>query len=462
MALNITIEPSCARWTDRLERDSGDSVFGHSLAEWFAKTRRELGLDAAKPIVATGHQTLLWHPGILIKYLAVDAFAAAHACATANLIVDQHADGFGDFDVPLERADGSLIVRRLHLTTPRRGVPMGLHEPFTPPKPIGLGTGALPSVAHGVKLIYDRVYDHRDAASAARQMACALEDLTTPWVKPMPGVTASDLLGTTFAKALLAKMADDPEECVKAYNEAVQAMPEAGIGTLLIRDDYVELPLWRIRDDGRRMHAYDNDVQAWIETPGEAPALMPRALLLTALVRLGMCDLFVHGMGGANYDRAMERWVENWLGVKPSAIAMATATLRLPLMDERDGGPDLQLARQARRRAWHDPESSPETPGRPGTTKATLLARIEQAPYGTSQRRKAFFDLHEHLRVLREEHVEKILRTERDLQGATLRTMNLQVADRRDWAFPLYPRDMLDELAAEVRNRIADAAPCPG
>ena len=62
------------------------------MAAWRMKTRRELGLDTSRPIIATGHQTLLWHPGILVKYLAADAVARAEDFATANLIVDQHAD----------------------------------------------------------------------------------------------------------------------------------------------------------------------------------------------------------------------------------------------------------------------------------------------------------------------------------------------------------------------------------
>ena len=89
-----------------------------------------------------------------------------------------------------------------------------------------------------------------------------------------------------------------------------------------MRDDYVEVPLWRIRDDGRRMRAYDSDVERWLDDPPGAPRLMPRALMLTALVRLAMCDLFVHGTGGAAYDTVMEAWISSWLGVTPAPIGV--------------------------------------------------------------------------------------------------------------------------------------------
>lgn len=460
MPPDVTIEPEFARWDSMLARSRDESVFGHSLRDWFSKARAELGLDTNAPIVATGHQTLLWHPGILVKYLAVNAFAEARQISTANLVVDQHADEFGQFDIPVRRADGSLVVRRMPLTTPRKGVPMGLHEPFTPPKPPDKLGGVLPSVEQGVRRIYDCVYAHRDAASAARQMACALADLMQPWVAPMPDVTASDLLGTTFARALLAAMAADPGICAEHYNEAVRAVPESGIGTLLVRDDYVELPLWRIRDDGRRMHAYDNDVEAWLDSADDAPVLMPRALLLTALVRLGMCDLFVHGMGGAKYDRAMERWIGNWLGVTPSPIAMATATLRLPLLDADEPPADLRTARRHYRRLWHDPAIASNDGNGPSSAKASLLRTIEDAPRGSGARRAAFFAMHEALAAERSAQNGAIAKAEGQLERARIQLANAGIAARRDWAFPLYPRDQLDGLAAEVWRRVRGEAAC--
>ena len=38
--------------------------------------------------------------------------------------------------------------------------------------------------------------------------------------------------------------------------------------------DVVELPLWRVRDDGRRMHAYDHHAARWLEEGAAAPRLL--------------------------------------------------------------------------------------------------------------------------------------------------------------------------------------------
>jgi hypothetical protein len=290
-------------------------------------------------------------------------------------------------------------------------------------------------------------------------MGAALCDLMEPWFRPAPAVTATELIGTSLARALLEAMRADPARCAGTYNAAVAGLPEAGIGGLLVRDDWIELPIWRIRDDGRRMHGYDHDVERAITEP-HAPALLPRALFMTALIRLGMCDLFVHGTGGANYDRALERWVRAWLGVEPAPIAVATATLHLPLVKPDGVEADVPRVIAAARRAWHDPESpaASETAvqvTRPGPVKRELLAAIEQTPRGTPARRSAFFAMHESLATLRSMHVGRVERLQRDATTARRHVVDAEIAGRRDWAFPLYPREMIDELAGAVRAAVA-------
>jgi hypothetical protein len=249
-------------------------------------------------------------------------------------------------------------------------------------------------------------------------------------------------------------MADDPWTCAEAYNEAVAACPDARVTPLLIRDDYVELPLWRARESGQRMRGYDSDVQRVLEQPARAPVLFPRALLLTALVRLCMCDLFVHGTGGARYDVVMERWIKSWLGVDPAPIAVVSATMRLPLADD---GPvpepdDVVAASRRSRRAWHDPESSvDDAAGRgPGAEKRQLLADIEAAPVGSVERRARFLAMHDELEKLRYRHDKQVQGAKRAADDLVRRYRERPIVESREWPFPLYDPAALDELAAEL------------
>jgi hypothetical protein len=451
----LTIQPPCGQWLALLEHQPSGTFLGKSQQQWREITRRELGLRTIGKVIATGHQTLLWHPGILAKYLVVDALAGAHDLATANLVVDQHAEGFGDFEIPLRKADGSLVTRRIELCRPRprKDVPMGWHEAFTPPRPPEFGDDVLPSVAEGVKRVFDAVYAHRQATNAAMQMADAVAELMKPWVKPMVDVTSTQLLNTTLGRAMLRAMADDPWRCAECYNRAVTAMPEVGIAPLLVRDDYVELPLWRIREDGRRMHAYDGDV---VEGHGSSIPLMPRALFMTALVRLGMCDLFIHGFGGANYDRAMEVWIRQWLGVDVASIAMATADLRLPLMAADAETRDVVRAQARVRRLWHDPTSA-EDDGHPSSSKKRMFQAIAHLPRDSAERRAAFLAMHKELAIGRSRQQHPLMAAQQQLEQAKRHAANLAIAQRRDWAFSLYPHAMIDELAAQARRAAACA-----
>src|SRR5690606_39022887 len=110
------------------------------------------------------------------------------------------------------------------------------------------------------------------------------------------GITATMLMTTTLARALVEAMAKDAPRAVAMYNAATALIPEAGIAPLDASAS--ELPLWLIDEHGRRQRAFVLDARAWLEDPA-AIVLLPRALTMTALLRLGASDIFIHGFGGA-------------------------------------------------------------------------------------------------------------------------------------------------------------------
>ncbi len=445
--VELSLDPDGSRWARLLAETPDGDLAGTPIEQWRRRTRAELGLSVDRPLVATGHQTLLWHPGILVKYLAVQAMASGSGdIATANLIVDQHTSAFGTFDVPVRETGGALAVRSITLTRTREGVPMGWHPAFEPTGP-GEVPAALPSVATGIDRIVAAVRAHADKPTAALQMAAALGDLMSPWVPTWPAVCSSDLMRTGLAAAVLDAMARDPRACAAAYNAAVSAVPDAGIGPLTVTADRVELPLWRRGAGDRREHADDRDVNQWLARGKERTTLLPRALLLTLLVRLGMCDLFVHGTGGARYDRAMEHWLAHWLGLRPAPVAVVTASLHLPLRTGDAEPVAVEVARRAARRVWHDPGTTGSTPG---PEKTELLAAVNAAPRRSRERLDAFRAMHARLEELRGEQAQRIAGAREQVEVARRHVREAPIAARRDWAFPLYPPAMIDELAGAV------------
>jgi len=449
---SVRIDPPCARWPALMERKFAGTVLGRSLDEWKSLTRQELGLPTDRPVIATGHQAGWWHPGILAKYIAVDHAAKQHNWAAANLIVDQHDESFGNIDVPLRRPDGLLLTREVQMPSSVAGRIMGRQPPTATLDEVRL-PNADGDFVEALRSMRGGLLKHAGAPNAAMQMAGTMTDLMRDQagIAPMPMLSATQLMRTSIAREFVRRMASDPTGCAQAYNRAASAVPQARLGPLLIRDDYIELPLWRIDDDGRRKRAYDNDAETHSGQTDEVPGvdLLPRALLMTAIMRLAVCDLFIHGVGGGVYDIAMERWLRDWLGVEVAPMATVTATVRLRIMDDDVPPDELMQAMKSARLKWHDPEWV-EIKGRPSDPKQAILNAINGQARNSPLRRQAFLDMHEGLAKARDAKADAIAAAQQRVERARVSVANRKVALRRDWAWPLYPRASIDTLRRKI------------
>ncbi|HMN95671.1 MAG TPA: hypothetical protein PKC43_03265 [Phycisphaerales bacterium] len=343
-------------------------------------TAHDTAIRSRQPIIATGHQARFWHPGIVVKSLLADLLAERCGGLAVHVIVEQETDSPLAFDVPVRRRGGGLDRAAIDARPTPSEVVVARLPAFDPASLDAQGTrGAglrslLPlavepasrSIDDGLVAMTEALRRRRDERSLGRQVTLAAFDLLRPCCRPPAVIGAGDLLRTSFGRALLRRLAEDPEASAVAYNDAVAETPGSA-APLAILDDRIELPLWRIDGEGRRVRAWDDDLARAHEASGPSTAsgaddgaivLLPRALLMTALLRLGLCDLFIHGTGGIVYDAAMERWIARWLGAStaPAALASATRLLSLP------GAPDpphrsaAELARMLRM-AEADPES---------------------------------------------------------------------------------------------------------
>lgn len=424
-------------------------VLGRTIEQWRVRTRRELDLDERELVIGTGHQANSWHPGILAKPMAVAAAAAELSAGTVSLIVDQDEQEFATVEYPRLDESGRLEVGVWQVTEARAGIVMARHPPFDPgplPEPPRV---ALPCVLAGLQAIRAGLRRHRESANAAAQVGSMLHELMRPWTCAVPMRLASQLMKTELARALVQAMASEPVRCVEAHNAAARAAPDAGIAPLQLSGDNVELPLWRISDEGRRVRATARDAAAWLADPGRGPTLLPRALMMTMLVRLGLCDLFVHGLGGAGYDGVMEDWCRAWLKVDPAPKAVVSATLRLPLGTKQGNELGLATALHAYRDGWHDPRSQMNHQ-RPSAAKRAIIGRINMLPRRSAERRHAYRELHEQLATERSNHGPQLSSMLDAIAMARQREHERPIVERRTWAFPLYPEMMIDELGAAV------------
>lgn len=431
-AETLTVIPQPSEW--RPARGSGlDNRDGLRAAAGLF--RRELGLPDG-PVVMSGHQPEIWHAGILAKYFATVAAARAHGAAAAWVVVDQDTGSPERIRYP--GANWSSREWRVGGAT-GNAVPVVNRRPAAP--------GAVPadamcaSVSAALQRLATELGRACAADSVAKQFTLATWELLSPFGEQPHVLYASDLARTALFRELVLMMRGDAARCVGAYNAAAARHPEAGVRQLRTRGD-VELPLWVVNAGG----GID---AATVSAAGGV--VLPRALMMTAVLRAAGCEMFIHGLGGGVYDAITEEWMREWLGVElaPSAVVTATCYAR-PMgapaaMDSRGADAAVWRAQRAR----HDPAVLGDEAA--AREKAALLERVRATSGG--ERREAYRAMHSLLRAYRERHSVRL--SEMAEQGRQLAdaAKGGRGAWDRTWPFVF----LSDAQIAELRDRVGSA-----
>lgn len=422
--------------------------------------RAELGLPIDRPVIMTGHQAGFWHPGILAKYIAADRVAASIGGVAAAVVVDHDVvDPLRLSAARIDR-DGRIENTVVHLRARSDKPLLSRLEP-----PIGerelqrvvLPTGLLEPDRAAVERITASLLTHTVAGSLAEQVALANADLLQEWMS-VRSFTVQRLVRTDGWKGFFQAVLEDPSACAQAYNRAVAKYAEAGIPPLyaMAREHRWELPFWLLdRDRGRRpLYA------EMVEQPMfDADHLAPKALSLTASLRRGLCDLFIHGTGGSIYDRATDDWMREWLGeeLAPSVAISADAYRSLPV-EARRGATDasrdhaLWLAHSAR----HNPDLLGDHSA--AEEKRVIIDGIRRAERGSGVRHDLYRTMHDRLARVRDEHRERLSDLDEEARAIEQGIAVRELESRRDWPTAMYPAGTLERLASVVEDTLSTAA----
>lgn len=461
---SVTLEPRASTWPSLIRRAA--------LTPFQQRTREQLDLPTDRPVIMSGHQSEVWHPGILAKWFAGLALARLVGGIFVWLHVDQDTNEPGAIEVPALDASGALVKRALTLIEPTKDIPTGAR----PAKRIDaaalrLVRGETLMCQDAVTRIVDALNRHASEATLALQFGRAIETMLGEMQIAGDGVrsiTTSRLAATDAFATMVELLRHDPVGAIEAHNHAVARAPDAGIRALGLKHSSshehparVEMPLWRVTPGGPRMPVSHSQLAS---IPlGE---LRPRALLMTGLARLGACDLFIHGTGGGIYDRVTDAWFESWfdgtnvphtkdvresLPLAPTTVA--TATARLPF-DARHGGVSQTHARKASHAAHH----ARHNPGllddeHASHAKRELVDRIARST-DRAERAVLFRDMHTLLDRVRSEGGSRLADLERAALDARRRAAEQSVVAERTWPFPLYPDATLNALRRRIEQEI--------
>lgn len=452
----VSAAPAMSEWAGLL---AARGELGEDAAEF----RRELGLPTDRAVVMTGHQTQVWHPGIMAKYLAVDAVSEASGAAAAWLWVDQdvHAPAEIRYPVRLRGAGGGDLVLEERTWLAGGGedggdVPTGRRSAFEPGAAPKLESGeefAAAGVGAGLARIREALARHSGAGSAGEQVARAVGELLTEWARPADATVFSmRISGTALFRRLVRRMREDVRGCVACYQRAVREFPNERVTAL----SESELPLWMIGAEagsGRRKVSVED------LAGGDAvyERLAPRALLMTGLMRMAGCDLFVHGTGGGGgvgghegYDRITERWLGEWLGARLAPITVATATMHLRVEHAGPGLVEVRRRQWTAHRARHDPAILHDAAA--AARKREFVGQIAGVRRAGGDAVPLYKQMHRFLDEVRIRHADELAMIERAAEDAAAHAGDAAIAADRTWAFPLYEQDQLAALAECVRR----------
>jgi hypothetical protein len=196
------------------------------------------------------------------------------------------------------------------------------------------------------------------------------------------------------------------------------------------------------------------DVEQLAALRGAGWKIRPRALTLTLFARLALGDVFIHGLGGALYDKITDGIFERLFRAEPPEIILASCTVYLPVEAYPSTPRDLEAARR-RVRDWRfNPDrllaegarSRPEAAGLIDE-KRRLIRQREPTREGRRLAWRRVRAINELLAVLEPEGpraaAERLARVERELKWNA-------ILQNREYPICFYPAEELAAFYSEV------------
>jgi len=471
------------------------TIAGEPLSKWRRTTRERLLGVADRPVIVTGHQPAFIHPGVWAKHVVAQSLAEGLGGQAVNLVVDNDAPGETTMAVPSVVGGQVKLVHVEFASLPAGHAyeqlsrfDQGQVERFRSALREALGsryeTTQLPAFFSGFKADGE-AEDWVDQAVAGRHA-----------VEAPFGVDLLDRRVSRFClEPLLVELVTNSERFWVSYNKSLDEYRrrhrvrghQRPIPNLTVEGDRRELPIWACRKNQARRRVYVSsdgkavrldgdgeliaelnrdflcDCTRWPILPGREMGWMlrPRALTLTLWARLFLADIFIHGIGGAKYDRITDLLISDYFGIDAPKMMCVSATLWLDL--PRGGTTREQLRNQ--RRILRDLEWNPQRYVEPGEDVSRMIRKraeaiaLSQKLRGAggakrSDRREVFQQIRSLNKTMRKMISSTQLARAKALEQTVRQFRRDQIAQSREFFFGLY--------CAKDLRRLVKALPDPG
>jgi hypothetical protein len=349
--------------------------------------------DVEAPLIVTGHQPELFHPGVWVKNFAVAGIARQTGGVALNLIVDNDIPKLPSVRVPVER-NGRIFAPRVEFDRWQSEIPyedLHVHDRSLFASFGGRVSERLREFSDApiIDEFWPRVSSRELAHSPIGiRFSVARRQIEAEWGVTNLEVPLGQVCQTDgfywFVSHILAHL----PRFQRIYNDSLVDYRRAHgirsknhpVAALANREDWREAPFWVWSSDRPRRRALlarqlsrrlqlridgDNDVLLELplheeaegccaverlrELPAQSIRLRTRALTTTMFSRFLLGDLFIHGIGGAKYDELGDEIARRFFGIEPPGYVAVSLTtwLNLPRSAETDAD-QLAIERQIR------------------------------------------------------------------------------------------------------------------
>jgi len=481
------------------------------LAMAFTAAYRELPETVAKlsersdgklpAIVMSGHQPELFHAGVWFKNFLISQVACQAGAIAINFLVDNDLCRNAAIRVPSMAANGSVIAQSIAFDTQRDGIPWELRrlnsrdtwdsfpqrvlESLLPRSYTPLLSEIWPQAIDAVRRS-DRLGLAIAEARHKLEEQIGLQTLEIP---------SSSLVNTrAFARFSIQLLSELPR-FQAVYNHQLANYRAAHhirnhahpVPALEQSSGWLEAPWWiyrtaapqrqklwvRLQNDQLLLSDRagwqaviegrldcDNAASQWMDFQSDGVCLRPRALLTTMYMRMFISDLFVHGIGGGKYDQLTDAIMSEFFGVQPPLMAVATATMRLPIASPLAAAGDSATTenelRRERESAWQLKFHADQLPANhvdaeyhPSATAAEIQALItrKQVLLANIPARGEKWEWHREITAVNK-RLSELAAPQLNESRAKIDRLNSierqqRVLESREFSFSLFPRDLL-------------------
>ncbi len=349
--------------------------------------------DPEAPIVATGHQPELYHPGVWVKDFLLDRLAVETGASSVDVVVD--TDGFDAVSIMAPCMTPGVARCQQYLAVGTAG---GYFAGASVPSEsdltefCGSGDEMLASLpAPAVRRHFASFCSALKGAAADASNLAELVTIARRRYEASAGTAYLELPVTAMARSesfrrFVAHLVLDAAAFHAAYNaelDAYRALTKTRSAAqpfpnLDADGERRELPLWVIVDGrrsalwaeplaggGARILADDvalldiegDHAQAALTLADADLLIAPKAVVLTMFTRTFCSDLFIHGIGGGRYDQVTDGVIRRVFGVEPPAFVVASMTMYLPLGAHVVSDDEVAAAKERVNRLEHNPDA---------------------------------------------------------------------------------------------------------